>query len=116
MLCMSPDGPCGPHRPQKAMHPKGLARHKWVGLLVACSVVLLCGCSAEPGTTLESPACVWSSPNAVTPQSLPRFMQTSLKDAFKWDEEKFGREYDLTQFNVVAVSFCPLYPDQVLLY
>uniref|UniRef100_A0A6T2JG83 Aminopeptidase N n=1 Tax=Eutreptiella gymnastica TaxID=73025 RepID=A0A6T2JG83_9EUGL len=28
----------------------------------------------------------------------------SLKKSFKWDEERFGREYDLDQFNVVAVS------------
>lgn len=28
---------------------------------------------------------------------------TSLKEAFAWDEEKFGREYDLDSFNLVAV-------------
>jgi aminopeptidase N len=28
----------------------------------------------------------------------------SLKKAMKWDEEKFGREYDLDIFNIVAVS------------
>lgn len=28
----------------------------------------------------------------------------SLKKSFKWDEEAFGREYDLDQFNIVAVS------------
>jgi len=28
---------------------------------------------------------------------------TSLKQAFAWDEEKFGREYDLDLFNLVAV-------------
>ncbi|GBG34568.1 Puromycin-sensitive aminopeptidase [Hondaea fermentalgiana] len=27
-----------------------------------------------------------------------------LKRAFKWDEERFDREYDLSQFNIVAVS------------
>ena len=31
-------------------------------------------------------------------------LQESLKKSFKWDEERFGREYDLDQFNVVAVS------------
>ena len=28
---------------------------------------------------------------------------TSLQKSFKWDEEEFGREYDLQQFNIVAV-------------
>ncbi|XSG81186.1 MAG: aminopeptidase N [Methyloligella sp. ZOD6] len=28
----------------------------------------------------------------------------SLKNAMKWDEERFGREYDLDVFNIVAVS------------
>ena len=28
----------------------------------------------------------------------------SLKNSMKWDEETFGREYDLEQFNIVAVS------------
>jgi len=28
----------------------------------------------------------------------------SIKRAFKWDEERFDREYDLDQFNVVAVN------------
>lgn len=28
----------------------------------------------------------------------------SLKRAMKWDEERFGREYDLNEFNIVAVS------------
>src|SRR3569832_946729 len=28
----------------------------------------------------------------------------SLKAAMKWDEEVYGREYDLDQFNIVAVS------------
>jgi aminopeptidase N len=28
----------------------------------------------------------------------------SLKQAMKWDEEVYGREYDLDQFNIVAVS------------
>ncbi|MGF1550681.1 MAG: aminopeptidase N [Sphingomonadaceae bacterium] len=28
----------------------------------------------------------------------------SLKAAMRWDEEKYGREYDLSQFNIVAVS------------
>ncbi len=32
------------------------------------------------------------------------FAMDSLKRAMKWDEEKFGREYDLTLFNIVAVS------------
>jgi aminopeptidase N len=29
---------------------------------------------------------------------------TSLKTAMKWDEDRFGREYDLDVFNIVAVS------------
>lgn len=29
---------------------------------------------------------------------------TSLKKAMKWDEEKYGREYELDLFNIVAVS------------
>merc|ERR1719382_423677 len=28
----------------------------------------------------------------------------SLKKAMKWDEERFGLEYDLKQYNIVAVS------------
>jgi len=28
----------------------------------------------------------------------------SIKKAFKWDEERFDREYDLNQFNIVAVA------------
>jgi aminopeptidase N len=28
----------------------------------------------------------------------------SLKRAMAWDEEEFGREYDLSVFNVVAVA------------
>ncbi len=28
----------------------------------------------------------------------------ALKDAMKWDEEKYGREYDLNIFNIVAVN------------
>ncbi len=28
----------------------------------------------------------------------------SLKRAFKWDEQEFGREYDLDVFNIVAVD------------
>ena len=28
----------------------------------------------------------------------------SLKQAMKWDEERFGREYDLEIFNIVAVD------------
>ena len=30
---------------------------------------------------------------------------TSLKNAMKWDEERFGLEYDLDVFNIVATSF-----------
>jgi aminopeptidase N len=29
----------------------------------------------------------------------------SLKDCMRWDEKRFGREYDLDQFMIVAVSF-----------
>ncbi len=32
------------------------------------------------------------------------YAMNSLKRAMKWDEEKFGREYDLDSFNIVAVS------------
>lgn len=32
------------------------------------------------------------------------FAMDSLKRAMKWDEEKFGREYDLDAFNIVAVK------------
>ncbi len=32
------------------------------------------------------------------------YAMDSLKRAMKWDEEKFGREYDLDLFNIVAVS------------
>ena len=28
----------------------------------------------------------------------------ALKDSMKWDEDVFGREYDLDLFNIVAVS------------
>jgi aminopeptidase N len=28
----------------------------------------------------------------------------ALKDSMKWDEEVFGREYDLDVFNIVAVA------------
>lgn len=33
-----------------------------------------------------------------------KFAMTSLKKAMKWDEEKYGREYDLDLFMIVAVS------------
>lgn len=33
-----------------------------------------------------------------------RHAMESLKRAMKWDEERFGREYDLDLFNIVAVS------------
>ncbi|HHS81899.1 MAG TPA: aminopeptidase N, partial [Devosia sp.] len=33
-----------------------------------------------------------------------RYAMDSLKRAMKWDEERFGREYDLDVFNIVAVS------------
>src|SRR3546814_15094057 len=29
---------------------------------------------------------------------------TALKHSMKWDEEVYGREYDLDRFNIVAVS------------
>ena len=32
------------------------------------------------------------------------FAMESLKKAMKWDEERFGREYDLDRFSIVAVS------------
>lgn len=32
------------------------------------------------------------------------FAMESLKNSMKWDEEKFGREYDLNIFNIVAIS------------
>ncbi len=28
----------------------------------------------------------------------------SVKKAMKWDEEKFGLEYDLSSYNIVAVN------------
>ena len=28
----------------------------------------------------------------------------SIKKSMKWDEEKYGREYELDRFNIVAVS------------
>ena len=41
-----------------------------------------------------------------TPANLPRchHAMASLKRAMRWDEEKFGREYDLDIFMIVAVS------------
>jgi aminopeptidase N len=33
-----------------------------------------------------------------------KFAMTSLKKAMRWDEEKYGREYDLDLFMIVAVS------------
>ncbi|MCE9507633.1 MAG: aminopeptidase N [Alphaproteobacteria bacterium] len=33
-----------------------------------------------------------------------RHAMQSLKNAMKWDEEKYGREYDLNIFNIVAVN------------
>jgi len=32
------------------------------------------------------------------------FAMKALKDSMRWDEEKYGREYDLDLFNIVAVS------------
>ena len=32
------------------------------------------------------------------------YAMAALKRAMRWDEERFGREYDLEQFNIVAVS------------
>lgn len=32
------------------------------------------------------------------------FAMTSLKNSMKWDEERFGLEYDLDLFNIVAVD------------
>jgi len=42
----------------------------------------------------------------VREEDLPRtaHAMASLKQAMKWDEEVYGREYDLDQFNIVAVS------------
>jgi len=42
----------------------------------------------------------------VRPDDLPRteHAMASLKASMKWDEEAFGREYDLAVFNIVAVS------------
>jgi len=37
-------------------------------------------------------------------QDQSTFAMTSLKKAMKWDEEKYGREYDLDLFMIVAVS------------
>lgn len=34
----------------------------------------------------------------------------SLKQAMKWDEDTFGLEYDLSEFNIVAVSCAALLP------
>ncbi len=33
------------------------------------------------------------------------FAMTSLKNAMRWDEKKFGREYELNSFNIVAVDY-----------
>ena len=33
------------------------------------------------------------------------FARQAIKKAMKWDEERFGREYDLDRFMIVAVSF-----------
>ncbi len=40
------------------------------------------------------------------PAELPRcgHAMTALKAAFRWDEVNYGREYDLDEFNIVAVS------------
>jgi aminopeptidase N len=40
------------------------------------------------------------------PQDLNQvdFAMQALKDSMKWDEQKYGREYDLDVFNIVAVS------------
>lgn len=42
----------------------------------------------------------------VEPGKEPRtaYAMDALKRAMRWDEERFGREYDLEEFNVVAVS------------
>jgi aminopeptidase N len=42
----------------------------------------------------------------VRAEDLPRtrHAMTSLKQAMKWDEENYGREYDLDVFNIVAVA------------
>ena len=37
-------------------------------------------------------------------QGRTAYAMDSLKRAMKWDEEKYGREYDLDVFNIVAVS------------
>ncbi len=33
------------------------------------------------------------------------FAMASLKNAMRWDEEKYGREYELDSFNIVAVDY-----------
>jgi aminopeptidase N len=42
----------------------------------------------------------------VREEDLPRtgHAMTALKNSMKWDEEKYGREYDLDVFNIVAVG------------
>jgi aminopeptidase N len=37
-------------------------------------------------------------------EALAGYAMDALKRSMKWDEEKFGREYDLDVFNIVAVS------------
>ena len=37
-------------------------------------------------------------------ESQASFAMEALKNSMKWDEEKWGREYDLDLFNIVAVS------------
>ena len=57
--------------------------------------------------TIKSPS---HSTEAAGPKFTERELQIlgwamqSLKRAMRWDEERFGREYDLDVFNIVAVS------------
>lgn len=51
------------------------------------------------GRTVE--LCFWSEPEMV---SRLAHAMASVKRAMKWDEEVFGREYDLSRYNAVAVG------------
>ena len=62
------------------------------------------GCIEDTFTTMSGRAVrlkVWSEPDNV--DALAWSMQC-LKDAMTWDEQTYGREYDLDVYHVVAVN------------
>ncbi|TIX69918.1 MAG: aminopeptidase N, partial [Mesorhizobium sp.] len=60
---------------------------------VADSFVTLSGRKVELGIYVEPGK-----------EGLAGYAMDALKRSMKWDEEAFGREYDLDVFNIVAVS------------